>query len=576
MLVSVCFVGILQLQVFGAGAARAAVLQTDPYAAEALAPYRAYREALANADYAGVSEIAFGSRGFLAYRAAERLARESALAPEKRLRHFERMLELRFDDPLDWLTRRELQTELGQLAELAGETAKAIEAFEDALPGSEAVAGLRRLQTNPYRLSNAFLQARENRLALDALGDLTAPSIEAPAHAALRQNEEALDAYERWLSEVPKSREALYGKAKMLYRLERYTEAEALFTQIGTRGAAYWRGLIARNLGQTSRAVELLLESGDPEDIWLAAGLLEAEARAAEALPLYLDLASGRSAYADDAAYRAVLLAERTGDAEASDQAQSLLPPESFFARKLGAPLQLTVENSLPQVVPDAVGLANALLQVDDPEAARGELLFALQGTSDRASRLAIAEALQALGDYRQSQRVGVALLDAGVRDERAWQLAYPQAYREQVSAEATRFGVPAELVWAVMRQESAFFPRAVSRSNAKGLMQVIPSTWDWLAELQGEAPGNPFDPAQNIRYGVFYLRWLQNFFSEYGGDPELIVTSYNRGQGYIRRLYEGAAGQDKDELYRSIDALETREYLQRVMTNFEIYQALY
>jgi soluble lytic murein transglycosylase-like protein len=57
----------------------------------------------------------------------------------------------------------------------------------------------------------------------------------------------------------------------------------------------------------------------------------------------------------------------------------------------------------------------------------------------------------------------------------------------------------------------------------------------------------------------------------------ELVVTSYNRGQGYMRRLFEGDAVRgDKDEMYRHIDALETREYLQRVMVNLETYRRLY
>jgi soluble lytic murein transglycosylase len=104
--------------------------------------------------------------------------------------------------------------------------------------------------------------------------------------------------------------------------------------------------------------------------------------------------------------------------------------------------------------------------------------------------------------------------------------------------------------------------------------MQVIPSTWDWLAELQRETPGNPYDVATNVRYGSFYLRWLMNYLD---GDLELVIASYNRGQGYIRRLFESdAVALDKDELYREIDALETREYLQRVMVNYEVYRELY
>src|SRR5690606_28785981 len=69
--------------------------------------------------------------------------------------------------------------------------------------------------------------------------------------------------------------------------------------------------------------------------------------------------------------------------------------------------------------------------------------------------------------------------------------------------------------------------------------------------------PADMFDPSDNIRYGTFYLRWLLDYLD---GDFELAVSSYNRGQGYIRRLFEGevVAG-DKDEFYREIDALEGR-----------------
>ena len=162
-----------------------------------------------------------------------------------------------------------------------------------------------------------------------------------------------------------------------------------------------------------------------------------------------------------------------------------------------------------------------------------------------------------------------------GSEDLRTWQLAYPRAYPELVLSEARgQRNLEPELVWAVMRQESAFYPRAVSLANAQGLMQVIPSTWNWLAELLNETPADPFNPAANIRYGSTYLDWLVDFFD---GDLELVVASYNRGQGYIRNLFEGPVVQgDKNELYREIDAFETREYLQRVMVNFEVYKTLY
>ena len=161
-----------------------------------------------------------------------------------------------------------------------------------------------------------------------------------------------------------------------------------------------------------------------------------------------------------------------------------------------------------------------------------------------------------------------------GSQDRRTWELAYPRAYPEVVGLEAARHEVSPELIWAVMRQESRFYPQAVSRSNAKGLMQFIPSTWDWVAELLKEPPGDPFEPADNIRYGAFYLRYLLDYFD---GDLELAVPAYNGGQGRMRRLFEGeVVRRNKDDFYRFIEAYETRDYLQQVMLNYEIYRGLY
>jgi soluble lytic murein transglycosylase len=214
---------------------------------------------------------------------------------------------------------------------------------------------------------------------------------------------------------------------------------------------------------------------------------------------------------------------------------------------------------------------------VNDLEAAIGELIFALRMSSSQAEIAAIAEQLQRLGEFRQSQRAASRLLEAGVHDLRVWRLAYPQAYLSVVTQEASRLAVEPALIWAIMRQESAFFPKAVSSSNAQGLMQVVPRTWDWLAELQQESPANPFDLAANIRYGTFYLKWLHDYFSTHQSDPELVISSYNRGQGYIKTLFESPiVGGNKDELYREIDALETREYLQKVVLNYQIYKLLY
>ncbi len=545
----------------------------DPYDDPLLVDYKSYRDALLQGDTASLEALA-QQDGYASYRAALSLARDVTLEPATRTHYYRRVFALRTDDPLDKLDKRALLLEYAATAEAAGLGDEALEAYAAALPAAAATAGLKRLQTDPYRLANTFLQARRYQDALKALGDLGAPSIEAPAYRALGDYAAALDAYQRWLAEQPGNRDARYGEAWTHYYLGDLTTADALFATLSGPSALKGRALVARQRGDTDGAVAFLTQSGEPANLWLATGYLEAADRYRDALGVYLQLAALDSVYADDAAYRAYVLAGRLNEPTLAETAEAYLRAGSFFGLKVGKPLQVPTTSVLERVTPPAVEVALALARINDLDGAQGELLFALRDAVDVPERVALAESLQLLGEFRQSQRAGVELLAAGVIDRRVWELAYPRAYPGEVDDAAGRNGLEPALVWAVMRQESAFFPKALSSSNAQGLMQVIPSTWDWLAELQRETPGEPFDISTNVRYGSFYLRWLLNYL---GGDPELVIASYNRGQGYIKRLYESSlVSANKDELYREIDALETREYLQRVSENYEVYKALY
>lgn len=531
----------------------------------------AHARARADADVAALAELAQGD-DVAAYRAALDLT-GLEVAPELRLAALERVLELRLDDPLARRETTELQLLRGEAAERAGRPDTAVEAYREALPDPRAAEALRRLIDDPYRLSNALLQARRYRDALDALGELTAPSIEAPALRALDRHEEALAAYRRWLEQVPGDLDARYGVAWSHWYLGDLAAAEAAFAELPGESALYGRALIANRRGEVDEAVRLLRATGTASRLWLATSLLERERRWSEAADLYLELATGGSAYADDAAWRARTLAERLGDEDRERRAEALLPGDGYFALRLGAAPPLPRRDDLEAAAPEALATAAWLAEADDPEGARLVLAFALREAEEEAEIVALGEALTALGEYREPQRRAAALVAGGSEQLRTWRLAYPRAWPQQVGRAAEEENVPAELVWAVMRRESAFYPEAISRSGAQGLMQVMPSTWDWLAELLNEAPADPFDAHANVRYGVHYLGWLQDYF---GGDLQLAVASYNRGQGYVRRLYESdEVRRDLDELMRSIDALETREYLQAVWSSFRTYQEL-
>jgi soluble lytic murein transglycosylase len=589
LLISLAFLSVIAVTVAFWGAGRTGKVAIpvpqiqavvfDPYSDPSLNGYKLYRDAFMAKDWVTLENLAMLREDYVAYRAALTLTQQPGFPPLQLLSYYRRLLELRIADPLDKTEGPALLVHYALVAESAGSYEEALRAYQEALPLPQAIEGLKRLQTDPYKLANTLLQARRYQDVLEVLGDKVAPSLEAPAYLNTGEYEAALDAYERWLSEVPGSPEAIKGKAWSLFYLGKNEEADAIFATFleanpSNPSALYGRGLIARRAGNIDAAVAYLRQTGDSDDVWLATGYLEARERYKDALPLYMQLAKGGSSLADDGAYRAYVLATRLGDTTTAEEAKTLLPSNSFFTFKLGVPLSFNMTSQLETVSTPEIETSALLAQVGDDDAAVGELLFALRRSTNPSEKVSMAEALQRLGEYRQSWRVAEDLKAQGFNDARLWQLSYPRAYGVDVLSEAAKHGLEPALLWAIMRQESAFYPKAISRSNAKGLMQVVPSTWDWLAELQKEAPGDPFSTSTNIRYGAFYLQWLLNYL---GGDTELVMVSYNRGQGYIKRLFESEyVAKNKDELYREIDTLEAREYLQRVMMNYQIYKGLY
>ena len=121
----------------------------------------------------------------------------------------------------------------------------------------------------------------------------------------------------------------------------------------------------------------------------------------------------------------------------------------------------------------------------------------------------------------------------------------------EIILREAARHGVRPELVRAVIQVESAFDPHARSAKGAMGLMQLMPTTASDLRVV------NPYDPEQNIRGGVAYLRRL---LDRYDNDEELALAAYNAGPGTVARYGNQVPP------FR-----ETRAYLQRVRSTTSV-----
>ncbi len=120
-----------------------------------------------------------------------------------------------------------------------------------------------------------------------------------------------------------------------------------------------------------------------------------------------------------------------------------------------------------------------------------------------------------------------------------------PQKIFDLVMKLAPSYKVEPQLALAIISAESNFNTQALSPKNAQGLMQLIPETSERFNVK------NPFDPAQNIRGGLTYLRWLLAYFE---GDVSLVAAAYNAGEGKVER-------------YRGVPPYqETRAYVQRIV----------
>jgi soluble lytic murein transglycosylase-like protein len=102
------------------------------------------------------------------------------------------------------------------------------------------------------------------------------------------------------------------------------------------------------------------------------------------------------------------------------------------------------------------------------------------------------------------------------------------------IAVVANRNGVPASLASAIAWQESGFNNAMVSSANARGVMQVMPGTWDWVQHNLARRQLDPASPIDNVGAGVLYLGHL---LGQTGGDPALAAAGYYQGLSSVRRI---------------------------------------
>jgi len=156
------------------------------------------------------------------------------------------------------------------------------------------------------------------------------------------------------------------------------------------------------------------------------------------------------------------------------------------------------------------------------------------------------------------------------------WEALFPRTYWRELRTYALANHLDPFLVAALVRQESEFNPVAVSTANALGLMQLLPATGKRVARearLRHFQAGMLFDPAINLELGT---RYFKRILDSYDGRVAYALAAYNAGRERVDEWRKDGDYRDVAEFVESIPFTETREYVQAVMRNSNLYHRLY
>jgi soluble lytic murein transglycosylase len=222
------------------------------------------------------------------------------------------------------------------------------------------------------------------------------------------------------------------------------------------------------------------------------------------------------------------------------------------------------------------------MMRLGFPEAVSSELLAVNRtGLPPESVRL-IVHLLSLAGDERSAHAVARVALrrDLGGRitpqTRSVWEIAYPNAFRELIEKHTRTAGVEPDLLQALMREESALDPKALSWAGALGLTQLMPYTAKGVAQqlkIKNFRVEALMDPDLNIRLGAHYLGEL---IKKFDGHTPFAVGSYNAGSGAVNRWRADRPGMPLDAWVEEVPIAETRGYIKRVLRSYNTYQLLY
>ena len=269
---------------------------------------------------------------------------------------------------------------------------------------------------------------------------------------------------------------------------------------------------------------------------------------------------------------------------------QAAATPQTFYGMIAGRQLQLAVA-ATSEIVPASYRPPAPPAPPRGGKGPSAELKRFME-EQPRAHRAAALVQIGRMEEARQELRVGLALAKTPVERD-TWKALMAEI--TPGSGESVRpsyftlgdyplpplepkngFAVDKALVYAIVRQESRFNPTAVSPVGALGLMQVMPASAA-LATGDDKLRSNHkllLDPAINLDVGQAYINWLKD--RGVGYDLFRIVAAYNGGPGAVLKTIRHVGEDDPLMLIESLPALETRDYVEKVVAGYWAYKRIF
>jgi peptidoglycan lytic transglycosylase len=254
--------------------------------------------------------------------------------------------------------------------------------------------------------------------------------------------------------------------------------------------------------------------------------------------------------------------------------------PADFLEKIPPAPALRPLEEPVPVAAEDRWARAQALRSIGFDSSAEQELKNAYFASPSPRFLLEAAQAAFDQGHFGAGMayaRTVIPNADARKFSEvpvSAWKALFPLPYEAALRREAAKNNFDPMFAAGLVRQESTFQPDAVSHANAIGLMQLLPKTGKILArQIKVRYVKNKlFDPEYNIELGMVYIANLVQQF----GSLEAAAAAYNAGEDRIAAWKAERNYEEIPELVESIPFTETRDYVQIVLRNAQLYRMIY